>query len=128
MRPGSFIATLLLLAPLAEAADLRNLTGMPAYPNLTSAVMDGVYRTDTLGRWCMRFWADTSDSLSVVEAWYRRNFPGASEIDLTHDSTYKVYPGLSGIKLALGIDYVVVYKTNNQAPTTVDLYRCSPIR
>jgi hypothetical protein len=105
--------------------DVRNLTGLPAYPNLSSAVMDGVFRTDTLGHWCMRFWASASDSLPAVEAWYRKSLIGASEIDLMQDATYKNYVGLAGIKLVIGIDYVVVYKTNRQAPTSIDLYRCS---
>lgn len=88
--------------------------------------MDGVFRTDTLGHWCMRFWASASDSLTAVEAWYRKSLIGASEIDLANDTTYKRYAGLAGIKLSLGIDYVVVYKTTSQAPTSIDLYRCSP--
>jgi hypothetical protein len=114
-------------APVA-AEDLRNLTGLPAYPRLSSAVMDGVFRTDTLGHWCMRFWASASDSLPVVESWYRHSLIGASEIDLSKDTTYKNFAGLAGIKLAMGLDYVVVYKTTSQAPTSIDLYRCSPIK
>jgi hypothetical protein len=117
----------LVFAPQALCADTRNLTGLPAYPNLTSAVMDGTFKTDTLGHWCMRFWADTADSLTTVEAWYRKALIGASEIDLTHDKTYKNYSGVLGVKIVLGIDYVVVYKTSRQAPTSIDLYRCSPI-
>ena len=109
-------------------AETRNLTGLPAYPNLTSAVMDSVFHTDTLGHWCMRFWADTADSLTTVEAWYRKALIGSSEIDLTHDKAYKNYSGLVGVKIVLGIDYVVVYKTSSQAPTSIDLYRCSPLR
>jgi hypothetical protein len=120
-------AQLITAAPLTSAEDLRNLTGLPAYPNLSDAVMDGVFRTDTLGHWCMRFWASASDSLTAVEAWYRKSLIGASEIDLANDTTYKRYAGLAGIKLSLGIDYVVVYKTTSQAPTSIDLYRCSPI-
>jgi hypothetical protein len=116
----------LAAAPVAMPQDERNLTGLPAYPNLSSAVMDGVFRTDTLGHWCMRFWASASDSLTVVEAWYRKSLIGASEIDLAGDTTYKNFVGLAGIKFATGIDYVVVYKTTSQAPTSIDLYRCSP--
>jgi hypothetical protein len=74
----------------------------------------------------MRFWASASDSLTAVEGWYRKSLSGASEIDLAKDTTYKKYVGLTGIKLALGIDYVVVYQTTRQAPTSIDLYRCSP--
>jgi hypothetical protein len=121
-------AQLLAFGPRAIAADTRNLTGLPAYPNLSSAVMDGTLKTDTLGHWCMRFWSDTPDSLSTVEAWYRKTLIGSSEIDLTHDKNYKNYAGLVGVKIVLGIDYVVVYKTSSQASTSIDLYRCSPIR
>ena len=119
---------LLAVVPSAGADDVRNLTGLPAYPRLDSAIMDGVFRTDTLGHWCMRFWASAPDSLSAVEAWYRKSLVGASEIDLTHDKSYKSFTGLSGIKLAMGIDYVVVYKTAAQATTSIDLYRCSPTK
>ena len=118
---------LLAFAPYALSADVRNLTGLPAYPNLDSAVMDGTFKTDTLGHWCMRFWAATADSLPTVEAWYRKALTGASEIDLAHDKTYKNYRGVVGVKIVLGIDYVVVYKTSSQAPTSIDLYRCSPL-
>jgi hypothetical protein len=121
-------AQLLALAPRAIAADTRNFTGLPAYPNLSSAVMDGTFKTDTLGHWCMRFWSDTSDSLSSVEAWYRKTLIGSSEIDLTHDKNYKNYAGLVGVKIVVGIDYVVVYKTSSQAATSIDLYRCSPAK
>jgi hypothetical protein len=121
-------APLLVFAPAARSADTGNLTGLPAYPNLTSAVMDGTFKTDTLGHWCMRFWADTADSLTTVEAWYRKALIGSSEIDLAHDKAYKNYSGLVGVKIVLGIDYVVVYKTSTQAPTSIDLYRCSPLR
>jgi hypothetical protein len=121
-------AQMLAFAPPAFSGDTGNLTGLPAYPNLTSAVMDGTFKTDTLGHWCMRFWADTSDSLTTVQAWYRKALLGSSEIDLMHDKTYKNYSGLVGVKIVLGIDYVVVYKTSSRAPTSIDLYRCSPIR
>jgi hypothetical protein len=120
-------ALLLVFAPYARCADTRNLTGLPAYPNLTSAVMDGTFKTDTLGHWCMRFWADTADSLTTVEAWYHKALTGSSEIDLARVKTYKNYRGLVGVKIVLGIDYVVVYKTSSQAPTSIDLYRCSPL-
>ena len=130
-RPRGKMAAILLAAQALVFApplyaDTNNLTGLPAYPNLTSAVMDGTFKTDTLGHWCMRFWADTADSLTTVEAWYRKALIGSSEIDLAHDKTYKNFRGLVGVKIVLGIDYVVVYKTSNQAGTSIDLYRCSP--
>jgi hypothetical protein len=124
---ASLLAAQLLAGALpANSANTRNLTGLPAYPNLTSAVMDRVFRTDTLGHWCMRFWAATSDSLPVVESWYKKAMLGSSEVDLSHDKIYKNYAGVVGVKIVLGIDYVVLYKTASQAPTSIDLYRCSP--
>jgi hypothetical protein len=120
------ILQLVLAVSPAYSADTRNLTGLPAYPNLTSAVMDSVFRTDTLGHWCMRFWSATSDPLAAVESWYKKTMIGSSEIDLSHDKTYKNYPSVVGVKIVLGIDYVVLYKTASQAPTSIDLYRCSP--
>jgi hypothetical protein len=111
----------------SHAAETRNLTGLPAYPNLNTAVMEGVFRTDTLGHWCMRFWSATSDPLLQVESWYRKNLKGSSEIDLARDKTYQKYPGVVGVKLVVGLDYVVLYKTTLEAPTSIDLYRCSPL-
>ncbi len=125
---ATLVAVQLLVFAPPLCADTSNLTGLPAYPNLSSAVMDGTFKTDTLGHWCMRFWADTGDSLTTVEAWYRKTLIGSSEIDLSHDKTYKNVRGLVGVKIVVGIDYVVVYKTSSQAPTSIDLYRCSPLR
>jgi hypothetical protein len=124
---GAMLLATQLLASHALSRDTDNLTGLPAYPNLSNAVMDGTFKTDALGHWCMRFWADTADSLTSVEAWYRKALIGSSEIDLTHDKTYKNYREIVGVKIVLGIDYVVVYKTSSQSATSIDLYRCSPI-
>jgi len=108
----------------AAPSSIPNLTGLPAYPNLAKASMDEVYRTEALGRWCARFVATTTDSLRTVEDWYRKTLVRASETDLAHDERFKVYPTLSGIKLAVGIDYVALYRLANQ-PTTIELHRCS---
>jgi len=113
--------------PVAGFNAVGNSTGLPAYPNLTDAVMDPVARTDTLGRWCTRFSASTADSLDSVETWYRNILARASETDLTHDRNYANFTALAGVKLAVGIDYVAIYKTDVQAPTRIDLYRCSPV-
>jgi hypothetical protein len=120
--------SLLAAAPIAPAGDVYNLTGLPAYPRLSRAKMDNVARTDALGHRCTRFAAETFDSLDIVEAWYRKALVGASETDLNHDERYKIYDGLSGIKLAVGVDSVTVYKTANQSTTSIELFRCSPLR
>jgi hypothetical protein len=118
------IAAALCGAAAGAPASIPNLTGLPAYPNLSKAAMDDVYRTEALGRWCARFTATTTDSLRAVEDWYRKNLLRASETDLAQDERFKAYPSLSGIKLALGIDYVALYRLANQ-PTIIELHRCS---
>ena len=127
--PAKVVAMLVLLGALPRTARpdttvIDNLTGLPTYPNLSSAAMDRVYRTETFGRWCARFTASTSDSLSSVETWYRKVLIRASESDLAKDDRYKVYPNLSGVKLAVGIDYVALYRTSNQQ-TNIELHRCN---
>jgi hypothetical protein len=112
----------------APAAGVYNSTGLPVYPNLMRARMDDVARTDALGHWCIRFAADTFDRLDLVEAWYRKALVGASETDLNHDERYRSYAGLSGIKLARGIDSVAVFRTANQSTTSIELFRCSVSR
>jgi hypothetical protein len=129
MRQAPVQALLALLAVLPVAAlsatsVVDNLTGLPTYPNLTSAAMDKTFKTETFGRWCARFTAATSDSLSLVEAWYRKALIRSSESDLTKDDRYKLYPILSGVKLAVGIDYVSLYRTSDQQ-TNIELHRCN---
>ena len=114
-----------MAAPTADAQGVYNLTGLPLYPNLTSAQMDSVTRTDALGHWCMRFAAATYASLDTVEDWYRKALPAASETDLNHDERYNGYFKLSGIKLAFGIDSVTVFRAANQPHTSIELFKCS---
>jgi hypothetical protein len=120
--------SLLAAASIALADDVYNLTGLPVYPRLSRAKMDNVARTDAVGHRCTRFAAETFDSLEIVEAWYRKALVGASETDLNHDERYKIYDRLSGIKLAVGVDSVAVYKTASQSTTSIELFRCSPFR
>jgi hypothetical protein len=115
-------------AAAVESQEVYNLTGLPAYPNLSSAKMDEVWKTDTLGRWCARFAGTSSDRLEVVEAWYRKVLVGASETDLKNDPKYAGPLNLSGIKLALGVDSVTVFRMASQSPTSIELFRCSPPR
>jgi len=112
-------------APAASADVINNYTGLPVFPSLTRAAMDKLTKTDTLGHWCSRFAAETSYPLDAVEEWYRKALARASETNLTKDATYQPYPGLSGIKLALGIDYVAVFRVRGQTSTSIELFRCS---
>jgi hypothetical protein len=121
------LAASLGAAPALAVETVINPTGLPTYPNLNHAKMDSVARTDKLGHWCNRFAADTSDALDVVEAWYRKALVSASETDLNNDETYKNYFKLTGVKLAVGIDYVTVFRTADQSRTSIELFRCSPV-
>ncbi len=116
----------MLGAVLAAAAEVTNITGLPAYPNLQSAKMDERTRTVRLGRQCAHFTATTFDPLLVVETWYRKNLAGASETDLVDDENYSNPSKVIGIKLVVGIDYVTIYRVPNQSLTAIELYRCSP--
>jgi hypothetical protein len=120
--------SLLSAASIGSAEDVYNLTGLPAYPNLRSAKMDNVVKTDAVGHWCARFSAETFDRLEVVEDWYRKALVSASETDLNHDERYRNLVNLVGIKLAVGIDSVTVYRSANQSTTSIELFRCSSPR
>ncbi len=114
------------VAPSAVAYDVRNVTGLPVFPSLSLAAMDTVSRTDKLGHWCSRFAAVTSYPLDKVEAWYRKALIHPSETDLSDDVDYRRYRALTGIKLALGIDYVTMFRLAGQTGTSIELFKCSP--
>ena len=101
-----------------------NLTGLPTYPNLEKPAMAGILLSEDPGRWCARFSAVSTDPLITVENWYRRTMPSASETVLKLDERYHSLIGLSGIKLALGRDYVALYQAGNE-PTMIELHRCT---
>src|ERR1700728_2463602 len=117
--------SLLSTAPNALAREVYNLTGLPVYPYLTTADMDDVARTDTMGHWCPRFTGQPSAPLEVVEEWYRKALVKPSETNLRNDQRYRDYVDLSGIKLAIGIDYVTVFRIGNQPTTSIELFKCS---
>ena len=117
--------SLLSTAPNALAREVYNLTGLPVYPYLTTADMDDVARTDTMGHWCTRFTAEASAPLEVVEDWYRKALVNASETSLRNDQRYRDYSNLTGIKLAVGVDYVTVFRNGNQPTTSIELFKCS---
>src|SRR6202522_1182295 len=117
--------SLLSTAPNALAREVYNLTGLPVYPYLTTADMDDVARTDTMGPWGTRFRAGASAPLEVVENWYRKALINASETNLRNDQRYRDYSNLTGIKLAVGVDYVTVFRNGNQPTTSIELFKCS---
>jgi len=127
-QTAALVASLLglSLTSTAPGYGVTNYTGLPVFPSLSRASMDDVSKTDKLGRWCSRFVADTSYPLEKVEDWYRKALRQASETNLADDAVYKAYANLSGIKLAVGIDYVTVFRIANQPGTSIELFKCSP--
>jgi hypothetical protein len=119
------IASFWAAASSAWAKEVYNLTGLPVYPYLSAAQMDSVARTDTMGHWCTRFAAEASAPLAVVEDWYRKALINASETNLHNDAGYRNYVNLSGIKLAVGLDYVTVFRVGNGSATSIELFKCS---
>ncbi|MGB6352564.1 MAG: hypothetical protein WBF21_01160 [Steroidobacteraceae bacterium] len=128
-RLSSIAATslfsILQAASSTWARDVYNLTGLPVYPYLSAAEMDTVARTDSMGHWCTRFAAEASAPLEVVENWYRKALANASETNLHGDANYRNYVNLSGIKLAVGLDYVTVFRVGNGSTTSIELFKCS---
>lgn len=131
-RAGLWVFCLLAAAAAAETAAatvgatagvVDNLTGLPTYPHLDRAAMDGLWRTESLGRWCSLFTALTTDSLDAVAGWYRQALRQASETDLARDPRFGASPHREGIKLAVGTDYVALYRIANQA-TVIELHHC----
>ncbi len=113
----------------AMAVDVNNPTGLPVYPNVGHAQLEDRFRTDDLGRWCIRLSARSLDSLSAVENWYRHALSTASETDLRNDRDYEsTYQELDGIKLTLNLASVAVYRASSGAATSIDIVRCGPIR
>jgi hypothetical protein len=121
--------SLMTSASLAMAADVRNPTGLPVYPNIDNARLDDRLRTDDFGRWCIRLSTRSLDSLATVENWYRRALSTASETDLRNDGDYESsYKALDGIKLTMNLAFVAVYKASGGAATSIDIVRCGALR
>ena len=124
-----YALSLMTRGSLAEPAVVHNPTGLPVYPNIDSARLDDRWRTDDLGRWCVHLSARSSDSLSMVENWYRHALSSASETDLRNDGDYeRSYVQLDGIKLTMNLAFVAVYKGSTGAATSIDMVRCGSVR
>lgn len=121
-------AALAIVLPLVsaglQAADDRNMTGLPTYPHISRAIMDPVPR-DTLGSKCIHYTADSPDPLDSVESWYRQALPGAVESDVNRNSLYGDFFKLNGIRLTRGTDFVTVYRTANGSLTSIELFKCA---
>jgi hypothetical protein len=116
----------LAVAVTCYAAASPNTTGLPTYPHLNPKgfIMDETYRSIPNGQHCMHFNGSSADALADVEAWYRKQMPGAKIGDVNEDSIYGSYFKLEGIKLVSGNDIVNVMRMPNDSATYVDLFKC----
>jgi hypothetical protein len=111
-----------VLSP-SMAAD-NNSTGLPTYPHDGGGTMDATYRSLPNGQHCIHYQTNTTDALSDVEAWYKKQLPNAALDDVNKDSLYGSYFKLDGIKLLMGNDIVNIYRMTNQKTTSIELFKC----
>jgi hypothetical protein len=108
---------------LPSLAAGTNTTGLPTYPHHSGGTMDATYRSIPNGQHCIHFDTDTPDALADVEAWYKKQMPGAKADDVNKDSLYGSFK-LDGIKLLLGNDIVNIYRMTNQKTTSIEIFKC----
>jgi hypothetical protein len=113
----------LAFAAVSFAADV-NTTGLPAYPHDSGGKMDAIYRSLPNGQHCLHYESNTPDALADVEAWYKRQMPGAKTDDVNKNSLYGSYFKLDGIKLLLGNDIVNIYRMADQKTTSIEMFKC----
>lgn len=113
----------LAFAAVSCAAD-HNTTGLPTYPHDSGGRMDAIYRSLPNGQHCMHYESNTPDALADVEAWYKKQMPGAKTDDVNKDSLYGSYFKLDGIKLLLGNDIVNIYRMADQRTTSIEMFKC----
>jgi hypothetical protein len=99
---------------LTAQGNRTNETGLPMYPTLTTGSQYPVSQTKE-GKFLI-YTAQTKDAIDMVEAWYRRALPHASES--TDDS------GITkGIVLTNGKDKVLIYQLGKMKGAVVELQK-----
>lgn len=118
---GASVAMALSIS--ASAAD-SNSTGLPSYPHDPGGTMDGVYRSVPSGQSCIHYSTNSPDALADIEAWYKKQLPGARVLDVNDAGLYGHYFKLDGIQLVSGTDFITVYRMANQKDTSIELFKC----
>jgi hypothetical protein len=113
-----------LVISFASLAAGTNTTGLPTYPNHGGETMDATYRSIPNGQHCIHYETDSPDALADVEAWYKKQMPGAKTDDVNKGSLYGSYFKLDGIKLLSGNDIVNIYRMANQKTTSIEIFKC----
>lgn len=98
----------------AAQANQKNLTGLPAYPQLFNGTQYPASQTSK-GRYLI-YTAQSTDALETVEAWYRHALPKATEAKDDNNLTH-------GIVLTNGKDKVLVYRLGNSKSAVVELQK-----
>lgn len=117
------ILSALLLAPLslaAQSASAENKTGLPEYPHLKDGwETDQPQVDDESGRSYLMFTAGSDDPLPVIEAWYKKALPKATE---KPKETYMIH----GFEFTNGNDKVRVYTAGKSRNSIVALWKYVP--
>jgi hypothetical protein len=117
-------AALAIVFALPAYAGQPNTTGLPSYPHDAGGTMDAVFRSTPTGQSCTHYSTNTPDALAVVEAWYKKQLPGAKVLDVNDGALYGSYFKLDGIRLLVGNDFLTVYRMTNQKDTSIEMFKC----
>jgi hypothetical protein len=126
-RPLNYLlssASLVFVLGMSADAAQTNTTGLPTYPHDPGGMMDAVYRSVPTGQSCIHYSSNSPDALAEVEAWYKKQLPGAKVLDVNDHSIYGSYFKLDGIKLLSGNDFITVYRMADQKDTTIEMFKC----
>lgn len=121
MRIPTIVMCAMMLAPVSLTAQTshENKTGLPEYPNLANRTQYEIPQQDS-GHSYLMFTAESRDEVPVVEAWYRKALPKATERPKNTNATY-------GYELTNGGDKVQVYKLGqNGKGAVVELWKLVP--
>jgi hypothetical protein len=101
----------------AQARNQPNKTGLPLYTHTIMGTQYDAAQDRGDKHWYTSYTAIvSSDSLEIVEAWYRHALPRATE-------TAYVDGGRRGIEFTNGKDRVLVYKLGNNPGAVIELYK-----
>ncbi|MGH7867436.1 MAG: hypothetical protein ACREP9_07325 [Candidatus Dormibacteraceae bacterium] len=120
MRIRTILLSALLLAPLSLAAQTMsaaNKTGLPEYPHLKDGgQIDQPQVDEDTGRPYLMYTAGSDDPLPVIEAWYKKALPKATEKSL---ETFLLH----GFEFTVGNDKVRVYHAGTGRNSIVALWK-----
>lgn len=113
----ALVATGAVALPAAALAQQngKNETGLPLYPHASTGTQYPAAK-DPDGRWYAIYTAESRDSLTVVEGWYRHALPKAQETT-SHDAL------THGVVLTNGTDKVLIYQLGKRPGAVIELHK-----